>query len=146
MAGCTQAALPRAVNLSGFSREVDPPPWQGEAARPVQACLCAPSVWSRRSPGAGQASRRRRRRERNGRKRRAGRGRGGGAEDSAEALGTGLSLSATRRLPHPRGVLVRSLSFQPRLSSLLGTSLLTQPHSTSLPCPRLLKRMEILKL
>lgn len=100
MAGCTQAALPRAVNLSGFSREVDPPPWQGEAARPVQACLCAPSVWSRRSPGAGQASRRRRR-ERNGRKRRAGRGRGGGAEDSAEALGTGLSLSATRRLPHP---------------------------------------------
>lgn len=120
-----------------------PPPWQGEAARPVQACLCAPSVWSRRSQGAGQASRRRR--GGNGRKRRAGRGRGGGAEDSAEALGTGLSLSATRRL-HPRGVLVRSLSFQPRLSSLLGTSLLTQPHSTSLPCPRLLKRMEILKL
>lgn len=54
MAGCTQAALPRAVNLSGFSREVDPPPWQGEAARPVQACLCAPSVWSRPAQALGR--------------------------------------------------------------------------------------------
>lgn len=107
--------------LSGVSRKVAPP-WQGEAARPTQVF----DLFAAQAQGAHLG---RILQEKAGRTP----GRGGDAEASQRRR-WGPLTECHQAPPSSHGVLVRS---QSRLSSLWST-LLTQPHADSPPCPRFL--------